>query len=234
MHLFYTPDLSSSTYTLNEGESKHCIRVLRLTIDEIIYLIDGKGGFFKAKIVDSHPKKCKVEIVESIKEKGKLNYFLHIAIAPTKNIERLEWFIEKATEIGISEITPVICSNSERKTLKIERLEKIMVSAAKQSLTAYMPILNNPVSFNDFMKINFDGEKYIAHCVDNKKQLFKNSYIIDKPALVMIGPEGDFSDTEISLAMENNYKEISLGNSRLRTETAGIVACNFVSILNQE
>ena len=233
MHLFYTPDVSSKYYVLNEGESKHCIRVLRLTIDDEIYLLDGKGGFYKSKIIDNHPKKCKVEIIDKTSDFGKLNYYLHIAIAPTKSMDRLEWFVEKATEIGVSEITPIICANSERKILKIERLRKILIAAVKQSLTAFVPILNEPISYKDFMLKPSDNEKYIAHCVDNNKQLFKNIYTPNKDALVLIGPEGDFNDEEISLAMSNGYKEISLGTSRLRTETAGIVACNVVNILNQ-
>jgi len=233
MHLFYTPDLSSNIYTLNEIESKHCVRVLRLSTDDIIELIDGNGGFYKAKITDPNPKKCTVEIIETKKEFGKRNHYLHIAIAPTKNIDRFEWFLEKATEIGIDEITPILCEHSERKTIKNERLEKILISAVKQSIKAYKPKLNDLTSYTNFIKQNIDGEKYIAHCEENQKHLLKNSYKQGQNTIILIGPEGDFSTLEISLAKENNYKEISLGESRLRTETAGVVACHTINIINE-
>jgi len=233
MHLFYTPDLSSNIYTLNEIESKHCVRVLRLSADDIIELIDGNGGFYKAKITDPNPKRCTVEIIETKKEFGKRNHYLHIAIAPTKNIDRFEWFLEKATEIGIDEITPILCEHSERKAIKNERLEKIIVSAVKQSIKAYKPKLNDLTSYTNFIKQNIEGEKYIAHCEENQKLLLKNSYKQGQNTIILIGPEGDFSPVEISLAKENNYKEISLGESRLRTETAGVVACHTINIINE-
>ena len=233
MHLFYTPDLKDHIYALNETESKHCIRVLRLTTNDEIQLIDGKGGFFNAKIIDSNPKKCIVEITKTIKEYGKKNHYLHIAIAPTKNIDRIEWFLEKATEIGIDEITLLICEHSERKVIKPERLEKIIVSAVKQSIKAYKPKLNELTKYKDFISQKSDCVKYIAHCEENKKTLLKSSYKKETNTIILIGPEGDFSPEEIKLAKENKFTEISLGESRLRTETAGVVACHTINLINE-
>lgn len=233
MHLFYTPDISSETYTLNEIESKHCIKVLRLNINDQIELIDGKGSFYEAKIIDANPKKCKIEITKTIHEFGKRNHYLHIAIAPTKNMDRFEWFLEKATEIGIDEITPLLCDHSERKVIKTERLEKIIVSAVKQSIKAYKPILNPLTKWSDFISQNLEGSKYIAHCEENEKQNLKANYKAGDNAVILIGPEGDFSPNEIKLAKENNFLETSLGESRLRTETAGLVACHTINLLNE-
>lgn len=233
MHLFYTPDISGETYILDEIESKHCIKVLRLNINDQIELIDGNGSYYEAVIIDPNPKKCQVKVVKTIKEYGKRNHYLHIAIAPTKNIDRFEWFLEKATEIGIDEITPLICEHSERKIVKPDRLEKIIVSAIKQSIKAYKPVLNNLISYTKFMEQNFEGNKYIAHCEENSKLLLKSAYKPGERALILVGPEGDFSPKEIELAKQNNYTEISLGESRLRTETAGVVACHTINLLNE-
>lgn len=232
MHIFYTPDVSTKFYRLNETESKHCVKVLRLNKNDNIKLIDGKGGFYKAKIIDNHAKRCVVEIIESQKEYGKRCYYLHIAIAPTKNIDRLEWFLEKATEIGIDEITPIICARSERKIIKPERLIKIVSAAVKQSIKAYHPILNPVIKFSEFVKTNINGEKYIAHCHETKKQNLKEIYRAKQRATILIGPEGDFNEEEIEFALQNDFTEITLGNSRLRTETAGIVASHTISLLN--
>ena len=232
MHLFYTPDISDTIYTLNEQESKHCIKVLRLNTNDTIQLIDGSGGFYTAQIIDPDVKKCKVEIISTKKEFEKRNHYLHIAIAPTKNNDRFEWFLEKATEIGIDEITPIVCEHSERKTIKSERLEKILVSAVKQSIKAYIPRLNELIDYNDFIEQTFDGEKFIAHCNENQKSLLKNNYTAGRDVLILIGPEGDFSNQEIDRAKQHSFNEISLGESRLRTETAGVVACHTINLLN--
>ncbi|MCT4614921.1 MAG: 16S rRNA (uracil(1498)-N(3))-methyltransferase [Marinifilaceae bacterium] len=233
MNIFYTPDIDGETYKLSPEESKHCVRVLRAKIGDILHLVDGKGSFFKTEIVEASPKSCVVRCVERIQDFAKLNYDLHIAIAPTKNIDRLEWFLEKCTEIGVSSFTPILCEHSERKVIKPERLEKIIVSAMKQSLKAYKPVLNPLTKFSDFVKNNQDSNKYIAHCNSElDKQLFKNICKTDKSAVVMIGPEGDFSIKEVQLAEQNNFTGISLGESRLRTETAGIVACTTFNIIN--
>lgn len=199
----------------------------------MVQLIDGKGGFYTAKIVEPNSKKCTVEIVETKKEYEKRNHRLHIAIAPTKNNDRLEWFLEKATEIGIDEITPIVCEHSERKVIKPERLEKILVSAMKQSIKAYKPQLNDLVRYTDFIKRPFAGEKFIAHCEDDNKSYLKNKYTVGRDVLILIGPEGDFSRQEIDEARQNNFTEISLGNSRLRTETAGVVACHTINLFNE-
>ncbi len=233
MQLFYTPDIKTNIYTLNEIESKHCIRVLRLSINDRIQLIDGKGSFYEAKIIDPNPKKCTVEIIETKKEFGKRNHYLHIAIAPTKNIDRFEWFLEKATEIGIDEITPILCEHSERKMIKPDRLEKIIISAIKQSIKAYKPKLNDLTNYKDFVIQSSDCEKFIAHCEENKKTHLKNTYNKGNNVVILIGPEGDFSEQEIELAKKYNFHETSLGQSRLRTETAGVVACHTINLLNE-
>ncbi|MCG8410995.1 MAG: 16S rRNA (uracil(1498)-N(3))-methyltransferase [Bacteroidales bacterium] len=233
MHLFYTPDIAAKSYTLNEQESKHCIRALRLNLGDNICLIDGVGGFYTATIVDPNPKRCEIEILDVKKEYNKRNFYLHIAIAPTKNIDRFEWFLEKAAEIGIDEITPILCERSERKIIKPERLDKILISAIKQSIKAYKPKLNGLTKYSEFISKNFQSDRFIAHCENNKKELFKDVYKANTNALILIGPEGDFSQEEINLAKANKYREISLGNSRLRTETAGVVACHSINFINE-
>ena len=233
MHIFYTPDISGKTYTLDETESKHCIRVLRLSKGDEITLVDGRGGFFTAEIADPNPKRCKVNVVNSELNYGLRNFQVQVAIAPTKNIERLEWFLEKATEIGIDRVTPLLCQHSERKEIKNERLEKVMVSAMKQSLKAYLPKLVELTKFNEFIKQPFEGQKFIAHCEEQHRELLKNVMELSKNYLILIGPEGDFSPEEIELAIAFGFLPVSLGDSRLRTETAGVVACHTFNLLNE-
>lgn len=233
MHIFYTPDLSGKLYTLNEDESKHCVRVLRLIEGDRIVLVDGKGGFYHAQITEAHPKRCSATIIEAIEEYGKKPFYLHIAIAPTKNIDRFEWFLEKATEIGIHEITPLRSFNSERKEVKTERLEKIMVSAMKQSIKAYLPLLNPMTPFHEFINQPHEADKFIAHCEEQNKIHLKNLVLPHRNILVLIGPEGDFSSEEIKSALQNNYQPVSLGESRLRTETAGVVAAHITNLINE-
>jgi len=233
MHIFYTPDISGKTYTLDETESKHCIRVLRLSKGDEITLVDGRGGFFTAEIADPNPKRCKVNVVNSELNYGLRNFQVQVAIAPTKNIERLEWFLEKATEIGIDRVTPLLCQHSERKEIKNERLEKVMVSAMKQSLKAYLPKLVELTKFNEFIKQPFEGQKFIAHCEEQHRELLKNVMELSKNYLILIGPEGDFSPEEIELAIAFGFLPVSLGDSRLRTETAGVVACHTLNLLNE-
>lgn len=232
MHIFYTPELSGNTYTLNESESKHCVRVLRLEQGDEIILVNGRGGFFTAEIADPNPKRCAVNVIKSELNFGLRNFQVHIAIAPTKNIERIEWFLEKATEIGISRITPLLCRHSERKDIKHDRLEKVMVSAMKQSLKAYLPRLDELTKFNDLIVQPFDGQKFIAHCDDQYRDLLKKLVVPNQNYLILIGPEGDFSSEEIELAISAGFKPVSLGDSRLRTETAGVVACHTFNLLN--
>ncbi len=232
MHLFYTPEISSHIYTLEEQESKHCIRVLRLKMGDVIHLTDGRGTLFESRIIQDNPKRCIVEVTDVRKEVGKRDFNLHIAVAPTKNIARLEWFLEKATEIGIEEITPIICDHSERKVVKTERLNKVVTSAVKQSLKAYHPKLNETVKFKDFIKSDFSGQKFIAYISEKYNDTLKDLYVPGSDAIVLIGPEGDFSERELEQAIENGFKPISLGKSRLRTETAALVACHSVEMLN--
>ena len=232
MYLFYNPDISSDKYILPEPESKHCIKVLRLKTGDTIHLTDGMGKLCETRIIDDNIKKCTLEIIRVQKEVGKRNYKIHIAVAPTKNISRFEWFLEKATEIGIDEITPVICEHSERKLIKTERLNKVITSAMKQSLKTYYPKLNKAIKYKDFIKNDFKGNKFIAYCTDEYRNTLKNIYQKGTDALILIGPEGDFSEEEIKKAINTGYTPVSLGESRLRTETAALVACFTVNLMN--
>lgn len=232
MSLFYVPNLAIACI-LPEEESQHAVKVLRLKSGDPIEIVDGVGGYYKAKITLAHPKHCGFEITESHTGFGKRNYKLHLAIAPTKNIERLEWFIEKATEIGIDEISPLVCRFSERKIIKPERLEKIIVSAGKQSLKAFFPTLNPLQNFEEFMQHVPVGQKFIAHCYQEEKQLLQTVLQQNSDVLILIGPEGDFSPEEIKKALSLGFVPVSLGDSRLRTETAGVMACASVAIKNQ-
>jgi 16S rRNA (uracil1498-N3)-methyltransferase len=235
MQLFYTPDIepSHAHYILSEDESKHCIRVLRLETGSEVQLIDGKGGLYSAIIQDAHPKRTVLQINSVKTAFNKRNHYLHIAIAPTKNIERIEWFLEKATEIGIDEISLIICQRSERKEVKTERLNKIITSAIKQSIKAYHPVLNEPLTFNQLIAKPFDGQKFIAHCEHDEKLNLKDAITPNGRYLILIGPEGDFSPPEIKEALQKDFKAITLGESRLRTETAALEACFEVNFLNR-
>lgn len=233
MHLFYTPDLAGDSYKLNEVESRHCTKVLRLTSGDTIHLTDGKGGLYKASITDASGKQCDVSIIEKKTEYGKRNFFLHIAVAPTKNIDRMEWFLEKATEIGIDEITPLLCKRSERDIVKTERLNKVITSAVKQSLKTYYPKLNEITRLKDLLNMPFDGKKYIAHCEETTRIPLKNAVSKSDNVMILVGPEGDFTNEEIVLAVSKGFEPISLGNSRLRTETAALVACHTINLINE-
>src|SRR5665213_3077039 len=235
MQLFYTPDIDPAHphYILSEDESKHCIRVLRLEAGAEVQLIDGRGDLYNASIVDAHPKRTVLQINSVIHAFNKRNHYLHIAVAPTKNIERMEWFVEKATEIGIDEITPIICQRSERKELKTDRLDKIITSAIKQSVKAYHPALNKPISYNQLIAAPFDGQKMIAHCGAGDKISIDSAIVPKARYLVLIGPEGDFTPAEIDAAIKHGYKAITLGESRLRTETAALEACFEINFLNR-
>lgn len=231
MQLFYTPDITDIDYRMNETESKHAVRVLRLSNGDMIQLVDGKGNFYEATIVDAHPKRCQLKITSKIPEYNKRGHYLHLAVAPTKNIDRFEWFLEKATEIGIDEITPLLCEHSERKIIKQERLEKVIISAMKQSIKAYLPKLNPLTSLQELFLTSSPFRKFIAHCYERDKRELKNEVEGSNSNLIVIGPEGDFSEKEVNLALENGFTPVSLGNSRLRTETAGVVACHTVNLI---
>lgn len=235
MQLFYTPDIEPShlQYFLSEDESKHAIRVLRLETGDEVQLIDGRGGFYNAKIQDAHPKRTILNITSVTPNFNKRNHYLHIAVAPTKNIERLEWFLEKATEIGIDEVTLIVTQRSERKEVKVDRLNKIITAAIKQSLKAYHPVLNDAVKLNQLLVEPFDGQKFIAHCEPGEKLDLRKEINLKGRYLILIGPEGDFSPAEIALALENGFKPITLGEARLRTETAALEACFEVNFINR-
>lgn len=235
MQLFYTPDIEPShpQYFLSEDESKHAIRVLRLETGDEVQLIDGRGGFYNAKIQDAHPKRTILNITSVTPNFNKRNHYLQIAVAPTKNIERLEWFLEKATEIGIDEVTLIVTQRSERKEVKVDRLNKIITAAIKQSLKAYHPVLNDAVKLNHLLVEPFDGQKFIAHCEPGEKLDLRKEINLKGRYLILIGPEGDFSPAEIALALENGFKPITLGEARLRTETAALEACFEVNFINR-
>lgn len=234
MHIFYTPDITQNTYTLNEEESKHCVRVLRLSTGAVVNLVDGIGGFYTAEIIADHPKKVVLSILNVERAFHKRNHYLHIAVAPTKNIDRLEWFLEKATELGIDEITPIITDRSERRVVKDDRLNKVITSAVKQSIKAYHPKLNEATSFDDFLKLPFDGEQLIAHCIDNSEKKFISEQVVPhQKYLILIGPEGDFTPEEVDLALNKGFKPLTLGENRLRTETAALSVCFEINYLNR-
>jgi 16S rRNA (uracil1498-N3)-methyltransferase len=235
MSIFYTPQITGNNLTLSEEESKHCIQVLRMKSGDELLLVDGVGGYYQARIINPHSKKCEVLIYNSQLEFQKRNFNLHIACAPTKNRERFEWFLEKATEIGIDRVTPITCQHSERSTLNTERLEKVLVSAMKQSIKAYKPKLEENCSFTNFIVQNkaFKGQKFIAHCADSPKEMLQNVYKKNNDVLILIGPEGDFSQEEIALAEASNFISVGLSTSRLRTETAALVACHTLNLMNK-
>ena len=229
MHLFYNSHIQGDSFELEEQESKHAIRVLRLVRDDRVILVDGRGGWYEAAIIDDHPKRCKLQIQSYTPDYRPLSYSLHLAVAPTKNLDRFEWFLEKATEIGISEITPLICRRSERRQVKYERLEKILVSAMKQSLKAYKPKLNKPVAMEEFLRTDQQGTLGIAHCYPLERKGIKE---LDHSGTytLMVGPEGDFTEVEVSNALKAGYVPFHLGESRLRTETAALYITTAISL----
>jgi len=234
MQIFYAPDINGDIYTLAEKESKHCIRVLRMTSGATVRLIDGKGNLYDAIITKPDAKKCTLAITRVIRDFETRNYRLHIAISPLKNYERFEWFIEKSVELGIDEITPLICSNTEKPGIKKDRINNLVISAMKQSLKATRTILNETTLFVDFVNRERDGQRMIAHC-DSTKERSKISgvYLKGENAVILIGPEGDFSKDEVLSATSAGYFSVHLGSSRLRTETAGVAACHSIYYINQ-
>ncbi len=233
MQLFYAPDIIGSSYIFGEEESRHAIKVLRLQKGDVVYITDGKGNLFKTQIEEADIKKCKVAVVEKSEEFGKRDYSLHIAIAPTKNIKRFEWFLEKCTEIGIDEITPLFCDHSERIKLRYDRLNKVLTAAMKQSIKAYHPGLNEATRLADFVKKDDSDLKTIAVYDEKEKNHLKELCGKSSTVTVLIGPEGDFSREEVEMALELGYTPVSLSNSRLRTETAGVMACSIVNTMKE-
>ena len=235
MQLFFNSNIDQETLqiTFDKIESRHIVRVLRKKEGDPIFITDGKGVLYHCQIISANDKKCIVTILRKEKKEASKEYYLHIAIAPTKNINRFEWFLEKATEIGIDEITPIICHNSERKIVKLERLEKIVLSAVKQSLKFHMPKINKPISFDHFLQEKKLEKVCIAHCEIGDKKLLKSVVFPKEHVTILIGPEGDFSTNEIENSLKANCIPITLGKTRLRTETAALVAVQNISFINQ-
>jgi 16S rRNA (uracil1498-N3)-methyltransferase len=232
MNLFYAPGISINPF-LPESESQHCIRVLRHQKGDLIRITDGQGRFFDARITGSNPRQCPVEIVETIHQQPLWNGRIEIAVAPTKNRERIEWLVEKLTEIGVNQISLLRTRFSERKEIKTDRLNHILVSAMKQSEKAVLPVLQEMMDFEPFVKQVFDGRKLIAHCREGEKKQLCRSIGKEDNVRILIGPEGDFSEDEVALAIANGFCPVSLGESRLRTETAALTACQTVHIIRQ-
>jgi len=231
--LFYNPQLNNETRQIAfSGEAgKDVAKVLRKKKGDLIMVTNGTGWLFEATLETASPASCEATITNSQKFIQPMHW-LHLAVAPTKNSDRFEWFLEKATEIGVNEITPVICERSERKTVKAERLIRIMESAMKQSKRVYLPKLNPAIRLSEFLDQEHPGLRFIAHCHEEEKLELKRRVAPDKDITILIGPEGDFSDAEVDLAYEKGFYPVSLGEARLRTETAAVVACATVNLIN--
>lgn len=234
MQLFYAPDITPPLYTLSDEESKHCVRVLRLSVGDELHITDGKGNLHRCKIVEAHQHHCTVKVVSTQTEYEKMPYSLTMAVAPTKNIERYEWFLEKATEVGVTCFVPLECAHSERRTIKHERELRVITSAVKQSLKAYHPEFTELTPFKQLVQTPFEGQKFIAHCasVGKEKVYLPSAIKKGENILILIGPEGDFSPEEINFALENGFEPITLGNQRLRTETAALTATIMTAVAN--
>lgn len=234
MQLFYNPNINETTenFSFDKEESKHIIKVLRKKDSDILFVTNGLGYLFKTEITLASDNKCTVKII-SFEKSATPKFHLHLVVAPTKMNDRFEWFLEKATEIGIHEITPIICDRSERKVINTERFDKIILAAMKQSNELFLPKLNNAISFKEFVKQKQEGLNFIAHCEETDKKTLKTALKPNENVTILIGPEGDFTEKEIELALDSNYIPVSLGNTRLRTETAAIVACHSVVFVNE-
>ncbi|MEP5254670.1 MAG: 16S rRNA (uracil(1498)-N(3))-methyltransferase [Winogradskyella arenosi] len=234
MQLFYNPHISAqdTDFSFDKDESRHIVKVLRKTVGDTLQITNGQGWLFEAELTSAHQKQCSVSILSKTLQPPR-DYDLHLAVAPTKMNDRYEWFLEKATEIGVSSITPIICEHSERKVVKLERFEKIIQSAMKQSLQYYLPTLNAPISFKTFMAQDFKDQTFIAHCEETDKKSLKSQLQPFGSYTILIGPEGDFSVKEIEMALQHQFIPVTLGKTRLRTETAAIAACHSVAFLNE-
>ncbi len=234
MQLFYNPDIDEHTEKLafSREESKHIVKVLRKSVGDNLQITNGKGWLFTAQIIMADLKNC-VASIASKSFQDKKGYELNLVVAPTKMNDRYGWFLEKATEIGVDTITPLICDHSERKIIKTDRFEKILQSAMKQSLHYYMPVLKDPVTFSDYISQDLNGLKFIAHCEESDKKSLKHELRPNQTVTILIGPEGDFSVKEIQTAIKNQFIPVTLGTTRLRTETAAIVACHSVAFVNE-
>lgn len=234
MQLFYAPDITLPEYTLSEEESRHAIKVLRKGVGDSLHITDGRGNLYTCEILADSAKHCTVRVVETVQEFERRGYGLTMAVAPTKNIDRYEWFLEKATEIGVDGFVALECDHSERRVIKLEREMKVITSAVKQSLKAYHPSLEDMTPFKELVCRPFEGRKFIAHCDTPVvgKHYLASAVKRGENALVLIGPEGDFSPEEIRLAVEQGFEEITLGDMRLRTETAAVMAVAMLSTIN--
>ena len=232
MNLFYVPEIKTESCFLSKEESQHCVRVLRMHEGEQIHITDGKGNLHDAVIQNADPKHCEVRIINTRHEFGKRDFQIHLAVAPTKNISRMEWLLEKATEIGLDKFTPLICRHSERQEFKKERIERVVVAAMKQSQKAYLPWISKAEKFEEFVSKDFRAQKFIAY-IDNEVSMgLKQVYKTGSDVQILIGPEGDFSQEEIKIAKKAGFIPINLGGSRLRTETAALYACFMIHCLN--
>ena len=233
MQLFYDPDLEDTTrtFTFPAQESKHLVRVLRKGPGDRIHITNGRGDLFQAEILRADPGNCSAQIVSHTKSLPK-GFRLHLAVAPTKMNDRYEWMLEKATEIGLDEISPIVCQHSERRTIKADRMEKVLQAAMKQSQQTHLPRLHPLCSFQEFLERDFPGLKFIAHCQAGDREELKRVARADTDITVLIGPEGDFSPEEVDLARAKGFVPISLGHNRLRTETAAILACATINTIN--
>lgn len=234
MQLFYASDITPPQYTLSAEESRHAVRVLRLGVGDTLYITDGRGNLHRCRVLSDSDKHCTVAVEQTITEFEKRPYKLTMAVAPTKNIDRYEWFLEKATEIGVDRFVALETEHSERKVIKPEREMKVITAAVKQSLKAYHPELEDMTKFKQFVTRPFDGRKFIAHCADAVvcKSYLASTLKASEDVLILIGPEGDFSAEEVALAVENGFEEITLGTQRFRTETAAVMAVAMVSVVN--
>ena len=233
MNYFYHPSLDNSVsqFSLEQEESRHIVKVLRRQAGDRLYITNGKGYLFTAEILEASPKRCTARVLEARKTPPP-HFELHLAVAPPKRVERFQWFLEKATEIGVSRITPLICERSERETLPVERLQRVVQEAMKQSLQTFLPELEEPISFSAFLEREQPAIKFIAHCEEGEKSDLKRRVPADKDVVVLIGPEGDFTPSEIRAALQRGFEPVTLGKNRLRTETAALVACTTVNMIN--
>lgn len=233
MYLFYTNQIDGDWAILSEAEARHCVQVLRMKAGDPLEFVDGQGTWFKGRLVEPHKRACRVAIEERKLLEDACPVNLHLAVAPTKNMDRFEWFLEKATEMGISQITPLLCQRSERRKLRPERLERVLIAAMKQSLKARLPVLHPLQQYLDFLPQVAADQQLIAHCMPGEKKLLKDIYLPGKDVCILIGPEGDFTAEEVEKARQQGYTAVSFGTTRLRTETAAIVACHSINFMNQ-
>lgn len=232
MRLFYTDRIDYGIVTLNEEESRHCVKVMRLRPGDAIDVTDGQGTLYRCRLIDANARECTAAVEDSIHAPNRAPFKLHIAVAPTKNPARMEWLVEKAVEIGVDEITPIVCEHSERSVMKTERLGKVAVSAMKQSLHTHLPVINEPVALTDLTEKAFAGQRFVAHCDGDYRTPLREAYTPGQDATVLIGPEGGFSDNEIKKALSAGYVPVTMGESRLRTETAALAAVALINLLN--